>query len=389
MRSRRSSTRAGAPSCDGALNKAQRGFTLVELLVSMAITVVIMGATMAALSDAVKASDAASLLTGLNGGLRTAMDLIVRDMLQVGQGLPAGRVVFIPSGAGAQAIRLPGPPGTNFTLVGQTELSAVTPGPALGPVVNGVPTDVITTIAADSGFSGGACGEQVCLTAFAADGSSVTVEAAVNITNGGADDINAGDLIMLTRGSLSTLVQVTAVNGQTMSFDAGDSLNLNQGEPVEATSWYVLNTPAPDALPGAGPQFLQTRANRIRMITYYVDNTTNPQRPRLVRRINNGHPTLFDNALGTAVAFDIEGLQVTYDLADGVNNPANVRMVASDLDGTGACNPDPCSSNQIRKVNLALSGRSRIPMRGTQQFFRNRLLTQVSIRSLAFVDRYR
>ena len=70
------------------------------------------------------------------------------------------------------------------------------------------------------------------------------------------------------------------------------------------------------------------------MVTYYIDATTDPQHPRLVRRINNGHPTGFNNNLGTAVAFDIESLQLTYDLADGVGNPANVRMVAADLTGT-------------------------------------------------------
>ena len=32
------------------------------------------------------------------------------------------------------------------------------------------------------------------------------------------------------------------------------------------------------------------RATRIRMISYYIDNVTDPERPRLVRRINNGHP---------------------------------------------------------------------------------------------------
>jgi hypothetical protein len=125
------------------------------------------------------------------------------------------------------------------------------------------------------------------------------------------------------------------------------------------------------------------------MISYYLDVQTQPGRPRLIRRINNGHPTSFDNTLGTVVAFDIEGLQFTYDLADGVNNPANVRMTDADLDGSGACSPDPCSPNQIRKVNIMLAARSRTPMRGTNQYFRNRLVTQVSLRSLAFVDRYR
>ena len=88
------------------------------------------------------------------------------------------------------------------------------------------------------------------------------------------------------------------------------------------------------------------------------------------------------------VAFDIEDLQVTYDIADGVTNPANVRLNDADLDGTGACAPDPCSPNQVRKINILLAGRSRQPMRGTNQFFRNRLVTQVSLRSLSFVDRY-
>jgi prepilin-type N-terminal cleavage/methylation domain-containing protein len=107
---------------------SQLGFTLVELLVTMAITTVILGATMAAMSDAIRATDSATLLTGLNNGLRTGMDLIVRDLLQVGQGLPAGRVVFVPAGAGAQALQLPGPPGTNYQLVGATEWTAVVPG---------------------------------------------------------------------------------------------------------------------------------------------------------------------------------------------------------------------------------------------------------------------
>ena len=108
------------------------------------------------------------------------------------------------------------------------------------------------------------------------------------------------------------------------------------------------------------------------MVTYYIDNaTTDTARPRLVRRMNNGHPTTFDNNLGTAVAFDIENLQITYDLSDGSTNPAHIDMDQDDLDGTvnGGCTPDPCSPNQIRKVNMQLSGRSRAAMKGHQPVF--------------------
>ncbi len=92
----------------------QSGFTLVELLVSMAITTVIMGATMTAMQHAINATDSALLLTSMNNGLRTSMDLMVRDLLQVGQGLPSGHVVMVPAGPGAQVIRMPGPSGLEF-----------------------------------------------------------------------------------------------------------------------------------------------------------------------------------------------------------------------------------------------------------------------------------
>lgn len=385
MRLKDSASPARAPRGAG---HAQRGFSLVELLVAMAVTTVIMGATMTALNDAVKATEAATLLTGLNGGLRTAMDLMVRDLLQVGQGLPAGRLVFVPAGANVGVMRMPGPPNTDFELPGgTTELTAVIPGPGLGPVINDQATDMVTTLAVDSSFDG------VRLTALNANGggSSIVVVATTDIDDGGPDDIRPGDLIMLNKASASTIVQVTRVQGQQVFFDPGDSMNLNQTAPPDGTVLDLRNNTAPvDVLPAPpAPQVIPTTASKIRMISYYIDATTDPDHPRLVRRINNGDPFTFDNELGTAVAFDIEGLSISYDLSDGDGNPANVRMEAVDFTAAGACNPDPCSTNQIRKVNVMLAGRSRIPMRGTNQFFRNTLVTQVSLRSLAFVDRYR
>ena len=71
---------------------------MVELLVAMAITTIILGATMLAMNDAIKATDSATQITDLNNGLRTAMDMMVRDAMQAGQGLPAGRVVGLVTG---------------------------------------------------------------------------------------------------------------------------------------------------------------------------------------------------------------------------------------------------------------------------------------------------
>jgi prepilin-type N-terminal cleavage/methylation domain-containing protein len=379
----------------------ERGFTLVELLVSMAITTVILGATMATMGDAVKATDTATQITTLNSNLRAAMDLMIRDLMQAGQGLPAGRVVGLPNGNGSTPIQLPGPPGTNYLYDGPSfcppdpndatpdtqceQLSAIIPGPGLGPELgeNGLRTDMLWIVGADSAF------ERVKLTRFAPTGLTVEIDPAVNITDGGPDDVRPGDLLMFTKGSISVLVQVTGVSGQELTFDTGDSMNLNQNAALNGTLRTLRDIAPPDHDPIPPAVHVSTEATRIRMNTYYIDAITNPLRPRLVRRLNNGDPVVFDNTLGTAVAFDIENMQITYDIADGVTNPANVRMTDADLDGTGACVPRACSPNQIRKVNLLLSGRSQRPMRISQQFFHNTLVTQVSLRSLAFVDRYR
>jgi prepilin-type N-terminal cleavage/methylation domain-containing protein len=405
----------------------ERGFTLVELLVTVAITLVIMGATMTALGSAWKANESAVLVTGLNSGLRTAMDIVVRDLLQTGQGLPTGRFITIPSGAGATAIRLPGPPGMpDFTLpTTTTELNAVMPRPGAGPVINNVATDVITVLAADSSF------DRRALTALTNTSMTVALNRArqpltglplvreeirngANISDGATnaalavDDIDAGDLIMLTRGSLSALVQVTGVSGQVITFAGGDSLNLNQNAAADGTvSEYRDTDPVTAGIQAEAIQaepygWMESQATRIRMITYYVDARPDPTRPleairpKLVRRMNNGHATTFNNTLGTAVAFDIEAFQVTYDLADGVTNPTNVRLTLTDLQdaANSACKPAPpaaaiaCDLERVRKVNVLLAGRARRPMRGSNLLYRNSLVTQVSLRSLAFVDRY-
>lgn len=354
----------------------QGGFTLVELLVAMGVTIIVLGGTLVAMTNALRASESAKSTTGMNSNLRVGMDMMVRDFIQTGQGLPVGRVVSVPSGDGAEAIVRPGPPGTAYTFDPDSPvLPAVTPGPTLGPDVNDQETDMVTVLAADSSF------ENICLSALGA--SSMTVGTAVNIADGGPDDVRTGDVIMLVKGSVSALMYVTGTAGQTVTFGTGDPLNLNQYD----TSLDMLGTldqlraAAPPDTAAACPTGVPTRATRVRMISYYIDAVTDPANPRLVRRMN-ADP-------GRVVAFSVEGLDISFDLNDDVTNPTGVRMDEGDLDGTGACSPSNCSANQVRKINVTLDGRSRNRFSVTDDFLRNSLATQVSLRSLAFVDRYR
>jgi hypothetical protein len=170
-------------------------------------------------------------------------------------------------------------------------------------------------------------------------------------------------LILVTgseAGSGSALVEITSVNGQSIHLDADDPMNVNQVSGTDGTIMQLLKK-------NNGGNYLPTDAtlSRVRMITYYVDTGARP--PRLMRQLNF--------RVAQAVAMGIDNLQLTYDLSDGTANPTNIKA--------------PTIPNQIRKVNLYLSARSRRPEAATGQLLRSSIATQIALRSLAFVDRYR
>ena len=363
---------------------SEAGFSLPELLIAMLIVLVVMTASVASVSNAFRSAENSRGIIDLNNNLRIGADLMVRDFIQVGQGLPTGRVVQVPNGNGALRIQRPHPQGSTCTQwdAGVVAIPAVTVGPACGPVVNGGATDMVTTLAVDSVL------DTVPINSFNLNAHKATVSTAaqatggLDVSTGSGDDVEVGDLMMFTKGSLSALVYVTAFDGnQTFTFAAGDPMNLNQFA-------VALNGTVDDLANTAPTTANSANVSRIRMISYYLDNTVDPTTPRLMRHMNWGVPALPVNQRGMTVAFAIDNLQITYDMVDGVTNPAGVKMVAADLAGTGRCAPNACSPNQIRKVNVYLAGRSTQAFSLTRRFFRNALETQVSLRSLALVNRY-
>jgi hypothetical protein len=272
--------------------------------------------------------------------------------------------------------------------VGDIDLNAVNPGTGLGPVINGVATDIITVLTADNAFTNMPL-TALTNTTFDVATTDPATGLAINIATG-PDRVVVGQLVMLEKGATTTIVEVTGIDNanRRVSFANGDSLNLNQTNAASGNVVALRATAPPDVLPVApATQVIPTIGTRIRMISYYIDNT-DPTRPRLVRRINNGNPTVFDNTLGTAVAMDIENLQFSFDIADANGNPSNVRFTPADLNGTGACAPNPCNYNQIRKVNIVLTGRTKASTQLGGRRFRNTLTSQVALRGMAFVDEY-
>lgn len=347
---------------------SERGFSLLELLMALLITGVLMGMTMTSMFESMRANEAANEVTGMNNQLRDGVDLFVRDSLQIAQGLPNSRRLTVPNGTGILLINRPGPPGAALTFIDDTSIGAITPGPNLGPTVNGQATDIITFLGADGTF------EDVAVTPSTnVSPATITVNAAVNITNGDRNDVRVGDLLMVTRGSINSLMYVTAVNGQVVTFGTGDPFNLNQFSTDPATTGTF------DRIASATTG--TTEATRIRMVTYYIDNATTLGAPTLMRRINM--------RAATAVGIAIENLRLTYDVSDGTKLSTGVRFVTADLSPGGGCGAAAaCSVNQIAKINLVMAARSWEEFSQTHKFFRNTVYTQVSARNLQFINEY-
>lgn len=375
--------------------KREAGFSLIEVLVATAVMLVITGATLSMLTDAIHANEGVTLLADSQENLRAAMNYMVKDIVEAGEGLPQGGItipnavtVGNPNPAVPSAVNRPGPiggpatfPAPYITLPAITAGSqqgpkAVTPDPAnFGQTLVGLPTDFITVLYADNTildvnnnsldsnpiYLAPAGANPGCGGSLAADGSSATFDKACITLPTDNTAINPGDLIMFTNAQGTTLQTVTGVVGQTLKFAKNDAFALNATVQPSGT---ILNIQNGIASPG-GP-YPPTTATRMWMITYFL-NTTNPNRPMLMRLVNFNLPA-------QPVAEVIEDLSISYDINGGPPS---------------APTPDFLySPSSIRKVNLSLAARSENAYSQNKQYFRNNLQTEVSVRSLAFFSTY-
>jgi prepilin-type N-terminal cleavage/methylation domain-containing protein len=346
----------------------QHGFSLVEILVAVAVMLIIMAATLGAFNDALRVNEAATLYADMDQNLRAGANLMIRDFMQAGQGIPIGGIP-VPNGGGTLPLNRPSPPlaAYSFTL-GALTLPAVDPGNGLGPLSNGVATDMVTILFEDNTL----VINQLPLQNINPNGQDMTVNAATPIA-GVQNALQPGDLILFSNALGTALQTITRVNGtQTVFFDPNDPFQFNQRGAPAGSIMCISNAGTnvnPNNCAANDGGFPITTAMRVWLITYYLDITTDPLMPRLVRRVN-ANP-------GRPVALVIDNLQISFDLVDGVTNPVNQAVPIA-----------PNSNNQIRKVNLFYSARSATQYSKTRAFFRTSLATQVSLRSLSFVNRY-
>jgi prepilin-type N-terminal cleavage/methylation domain-containing protein len=382
--------------------KQQRGFTLIEMMVAMAILLVVAGAAVTALMQAQQVTQGVALEANTIENLRAGMHFMIRDLTQAGEGIPPGGIPIPNSSSAVSALNWP---GTSFTFpTTDVVLNAVIPGYQQGQVNRGISTtgtvinstqntDIITVLYADNSLidtsgrylysnsvNGAGCtGASLSATSVVVSGSCFTMPGT------GSTPLGVGNLIMFQNSRGTALEYVTGVSGSTISFASGDPAGLN----AVSTTSYPNGNAATVLASGAPP----TTMTRVWMITYYLNTTTNTAHPQLVRQVNYpNYPSTSNQANpATVISDDIEDLAFTYDIINSTaptgtypNGPGDAPQPAS-WAGPPAGSDSP---QQIRAVNIYLAGRSEYPFKTgkTANYLHENLSTQVSMRSLSFVN---
>jgi prepilin-type N-terminal cleavage/methylation domain-containing protein len=345
------------------------GFTLVELMVSMAIGLVLLAAMASLFKTGMNATVLVQQRAQTQQDMRAAVDLMVKDISMAGAGLPSGGIQ-LPTGSGSSAVKFACDqtatchvvnfdyPNANYMYgILPGYLNGVESGASIPAAPSGV-NDSITVIYADYNYP--LWEYNVTFTGTTGGGISVTPIAGFTppaLNAAGA--IQQGDLIMLSNSLGTAVAEVTAApTATTLTFANLDALNMNQSG-AATNNVKAISTGA------------STVAYRLFAVTYYLSvPAAAGQTPRLMRQVNGLSPV--------PVADDIINLQFTYD----VYNSTTDALDANEANPIGVGE----SPNNMQKINLLVMGQSITNMGNKSQNMY--LATSVSARNMAFRNRY-
>jgi prepilin-type N-terminal cleavage/methylation domain-containing protein len=360
---------------------SKHGFTLLELMVSMALGLIVMASMASLFKTGMNTTMLVQQRAETQENMRAAIDIMVKDISLAGAGLPTGGIQLPLGGTGSSKFSCDQSSTCyvpNYTYPSGNFMYGIIPGylngvqgnaviaAAPAPAVN----DSITVIYVDYNFPlweyntyfvAGSNGANVTLTA----NPNYSANPPPSITSAGA--INAGDLIMISGGGVTAVGEVTnlSASGTTagspgaMTFANSDPLNVNQ---TGATSGNLKQV---QSAAGAGTA---VTAYRLYCVTYYLSVPGGSQTTRLMRQVNGQSPA--------PVADDIINLQFAYDVYNSSVTPTVLDPNQPNPIGNAE------SPNNIQKVNISLIGQSINNMGNKSQNMS--LATSVSAGNLTF-----
>lgn len=350
-----------------AIDRGEKGFTIVELIVAMVIFMIVTGAIWGLLRVGQLSRTSVNLQVQLERNVRVGLNLLGRDTLNAGFGYPLGPPpsVFLRDKQISTRLGLPPdtdpnpdaiPPiiaGNNITLNTFNE----TPG---------VRTDQVTFLFKDSTFNpvpaadpDNAVSRSVPVNRPDPANGEVVLPAGVPNTI-----CRVNDIYLLTGGNgSSTLAVARSLPGANrVRFNNGDILGFNQTGGAAWTSITPLN---------GGAALL-----RVQMVSYFVT----PEGILMRREFANAPGVL--PFVDEPLVYGVEDFQIRYLMDNGVltDNPsAGVDLIA----GT----PDDVQANlaNVRQIRFTVSVRS-TELDQTNRPYRVNMTSTFSTRNLGYSD---
>jgi prepilin-type N-terminal cleavage/methylation domain-containing protein len=354
------------------MNMAERnrtqGFTMLELMVSMALGLLVMAAMASLFKIGMNSTILVEQRTEAQEEMRVGMDLMVKDLSLAGAGLPSGGVQ-LPTGAGNNGLSKFGcdqsgtchivnhtyptnGASTNYMYGiipgyenGVEGGASITAAPA--PAIN----DSVTVIYADYNFPLSQYNAQFP----SVNGTSVNLTASATpyppLINS-AGGIQQGDIIMITGGGITAVGEVTnlSANGTGGTASATGVLNFANTDPLNLNQSGAALGNLAQVAAATGVNTNVASITRLYVVTYYLSTTATaayagaPQTVRLMRQVNGLPPV--------PVADNIINLQFAYDTYNSSVTPAVLDASEANPIGVGE------SPNNIQKIDLVVMGQS-------------------------------
>lgn len=244
----------------GTQRRNQEGFSILELTVAMGLMLVVIGAVFSLVRDSMKIATTTYELTDAQENLRTAQEIINRDLMYAGDGLKSISTIRAPQAFATSYITLnpvvtaPGIVNLGI-LTSDNNVPAGTAVPLASPAATvRANTDRQTIMEIDPSFT--------AVSPAAIDGVGGIITLPVGYAMG---NFAQGEIYFLTSTVGGTFCTITNVNAATrqLSFANGDPLGLNL---TGAAGTGHISTISNGGL-------LATSLQRMRMIHYYVTSS--------------------------------------------------------------------------------------------------------------------
>ncbi|MDQ1446911.1 MAG: hypothetical protein QOI20_3375 [Acidimicrobiaceae bacterium] len=272
----------------------QAGFSMMELLISLGMMAIITGAAFALIGSSLKFSNSTFHITDAEQTMRTAHEIVNRDLTTSGDGLKGIGTIQVPVGFVSSYLTqtpITCPSTSSYVCMSMVQsddnVAGTTAVPQSSPAVNVLAgNDRLTLLTQDTSFT------PVTLLAGKITVSGSTTNIAVTATD--LTRFAQGEMYAIVAGNSAAFGVITGINTSTNTLQManGDVYGINQtgaGTPINVVS-----------AAGANP----TSIMRIQIIHYYV-NANN----LLMRRVFGVRGSTF---IDSVVAEHVTNLQFRY-----------------------------------------------------------------------------